>query len=87
MMEQDVEVALRITEAIIEKTAGNPSGAAFLPKAYVRLFSEVHVRVKVYFSSETAGNGYPSHSNRSGRENGRWSRCSRSQPQVVQSPR
>jgi len=81
MMEQDVEVALRITEAIMEKTTGSIekttgliSGDAIVAQTYVRLFSAVHVRVKAYFSPDIADNGHPSYFSRSSRENGHGNR-------------
>ena len=48
-MDQDVEVALRITEAIMAKATGRVPGIKALATTYVELFTQVHVRVKEYF--------------------------------------
>ena len=49
-MEQDVEVALRLTEAIMSQTEVEATGLENLAQTYVALFSQVHVRVKEYLN-------------------------------------
>lgn len=59
-MEQDVEVALRITEAIMEKATVtiNLAGGQQLAQSYVGLFSHVHAEVKRYFNpTDETGSG------------------------------
>ena len=51
-MDQDVEVALRITEAIVAKRNPEVSPATgSLAQSYVALFTEVHGRIKEYLNS------------------------------------
>ena len=49
-MDQDVEVALRITEAIVAKRSSVAERGDDLARTYVNLFTAVHVKVKEYLA-------------------------------------